>query len=84
MQDRRWLEGVNTMMKFFTNGTWRPHVRLAEIPTPVGESCLACGKEIQPDDCGISMVHMDTSGDARRPWHLSCFQAGLGIEGAKA
>jgi hypothetical protein len=73
------------MMKFFTNGTWRPRVdTIEQIPTPVGKSCLACGQAIQADDCGVSMVHMSTSGDAYRPWHLACFRAALGIEGAKA
>jgi hypothetical protein len=73
------------MMKFFSNGTWRPRAaEITEVPTPVGESCLACGAAIQPDDCGVLMVHMDRRGDAYRPWHLSCFQRSLGIEGASA
>ena len=73
------------MMRFFTNGTWRPRLAaMAEIPTPVGESCLACGGAIAADDCGVSMVHMDSSGDAYRPWHLACFRASLGIESAQA
>lgn len=73
------------MMKFFTNGTWRPRLAaIAEIQTPVGEHCLACGEGIATEDCGISMVHMDGSGDSYRPWHLACFRASLGIEGAKA
>jgi len=72
-------------MKFFTNGTWRPRTEtIVEIPTPIGESCLACGAAICADDCGISMAHMDGSGDAYRPWHLACFRRALGIEGAKA
>ena len=69
------------MMKFFSNGTWSPRVKeIAKIPTPVGESCLACGAAIQADDCGVSMVHMDASGNAYRPWHLACFRDALGIE----
>jgi len=72
-------------MRFFTNGTWRPRLTaIEEIPAPVGERCLACGAPICTDDCGISMVHMDASGDTHRPWHLACFRAALGIEGAKA
>lgn len=73
------------MMRFFTNGTWRPRsTAIAEIPTPVGECCLACGAAIGADDCGISMVHMDASGDAYRPWHLACFRDALGIERIEA
>ena len=69
------------MMKFFSNGTWRPRAQeIVEIPTPVGECCLACGKPIQVDDCGVSMVHMDASCNAYRPWHLACFRDALGIE----
>ena len=70
-------------MRFFTNGTWRPRLdAIAQIPVPVGECCLACGKAIQADDCGVSMAHMDTSGDTYRPWHLACFRRSLGIEDA--
>ena len=73
------------MMRFFTNGTWRPRaLAIEEIPTPVGASCLACGKPIDAEDCGVSMVHMDVSGDAYRPWHLSCFHKALGIERIEA
>ena len=73
------------MMKFFSNGTWSPRAKeIAEIPTPVGESCLACGAAIGADDCGVSMVHMDASGNAYRPWHLACFRRSLGIESAQA
>lgn len=73
------------MMKFFTNGTWRPRLdAIAQIATPVGERCLACDAAIQADDCGVSMVHMDTSGNAYRPWHLACFRRSLGIENAQA
>lgn len=72
-------------MKFFSNGTWRPNAKeIEEIPTPIGESCLACSAPIQPDDCGVLMVHMDARGDAYRPWHLACFRHSLGIEGARA
>jgi hypothetical protein len=72
-------------MKFFTNGTWRPRSQqIAQIATPVGERCLACGHSIQADDCGVSMVHMGASGDAYRPWHLACFHDALGIDRAKA
>lgn len=72
-------------MRFFTNGTWRPRAAaLVEIPTPVGEPCLACGAPIEADDCGVSMVHMDDRVDAYRPWHLACFRRALGIEGAEA
>ena len=75
----------DSMMKFFSNGTWRPRFReIAEIPTPVGEGCLACGAAIQADDCGVSMVHMAASGDAYRPWHLACFRAALGIDKVEA
>ena len=74
-----------TVMKFFSNGTWRPSVReIKEIPTPVGESCLACDTAIQSADCGVSMVHMGESGNAYQPWHLACFRRSLGIEGAQA
>lgn len=73
------------MMRFFTNGTWRPRSAvITEIPTPVGERCLACGEAIATEDCGVSMVHMDASGNAYRPWHLACFRRSLGIEGAQA
>ena len=73
------------MMRYFTNGTWRPRLPTdAEIPTPVGEDCLACGSAIQLGDCGVSMVYMSTSGDAYRPWHLACFCRSLGIDGALA
>ena len=73
------------MMRFFTNGTWRPlSLAIEEIPTPVGESCLACGKPIDAEDCGVSMVHMSESGDAYRPWHLGCFHKDLGIERIEA
>lgn len=69
------------MMKFFSNGTWRPRSRaIEEIPTPVGASCGACGATIHADDCGVSMVHMAESGDAYQPWHLACFRDALGIE----
>ena len=72
-------------MRFFTNGTWRPRLReIAEIPVPVGECCLACRRAIQADDCGVSMIHMDASELAYRPWHLACFQSALGIAGAEA
>jgi len=71
--------------QFFTNGTWRPRAdTFAEVPTPVGEICLACGLAIRADDCGLSMVHLDESRAARRPWHLACFRAALGIEGIEA
>lgn len=73
------------MMRFFTNGTWRPRLSaITEIPTPVGECCLACGETIAAEDCGVSMVHMDGSGDAYRPWHLACFRNALGIEKIEA
>ena len=73
------------MMKFFTNGTWRPRLEaIQQIPTPVGESCLACDAPIAADDCGVSMIHMGVDGDAYKPWHLACFRRSLGIEGAKA
>jgi hypothetical protein len=72
------------MMRYFTNGTWRPAIPLEEIPTPVGETCLACDRAIESDDCGVSMIHMDASGDAYRPWHLACFRRSIGIEGAEA
>lgn len=72
-------------MKFFTNGTWRPRSSaIVEIPTPVGECCLACGEVIRVDHCGVSMVHMGTNGDAYRPWHLACFRDSLGIERIEA
>lgn len=78
-------------MRFFTNGTWEPRSpQIERIATPVGERCLACGKEIEAEDCGISMVHMDAtigqigSEDAYRPWHLACFRRGLGIEDGQA
>jgi hypothetical protein len=72
-------------MRFFTNGTWRPRLSTIEqIATPVGDRCLACGKPIEIDDCGVSMIHMDGSGDAYRPWHLACFRVSLGIEDAQA
>lgn len=73
------------MMRFFTNGTWRPSSpEIKEIPTPVGERCLACNAAIQDGDCGVSLVHMDASGDAYRPWHLACFRNDLGIGKAEA
>ena len=73
------------MMKFFSNGTWSPRsCAIEEIPTPVGETCLACGKSIDAEDCGVSMVHMSASGDAYRPWHLACFHDALGIERVRA
>ena len=76
---------MRKMIRFFTNGTWRPRLAaIAEIPTPVGASCLACGEAIAAEDCGVSVVHMDVSGDAYRPWHLACFRVSLGIEGVKA
>lgn len=73
------------MMKFFSNGTWRPRPdEIAKIPTPVGERCLACDVAIQADDCGVSMVHMGEGGNAYRPWHLTCFRRSLGIEETQA
>ena len=73
------------MMKFFTNGTWYPRLPVtAQIQTPVGEDCLACGAAIHLDDCGVSMIYMSTCGDAYRPWHLACFRRSLGIDGALA
>jgi hypothetical protein len=73
------------MMRFFTNGTWRPSTpEIEEVPTPIGEHCLACGTAIRDGDCGVSMVHMDVSGATYRPWHLACFRRSLGIEGAQA
>lgn len=84
MLDRHGAEGSH-VMRFFTNGTWRPRsVAIVEIPTPVGEPCLACGTAIEAEDCGISMVHMDVGAHAYRPWHLACFRRALGIEGAAA
>ena len=72
-------------MMFFGNGTWRPRAKeITEIPTPVGASCLACGAAIQADDCGVSMVHMDASDAAYRPWHIACFRDALGIEKVEA
>ena len=72
-------------MRFFSNGTWRPRAReIEEIPTPVGERCLACGAPVRADDCGVSMVHADATGSAYRPWHLACVRKALGIEGALA
>jgi hypothetical protein len=72
-------------MRFFTNGTWRPRLAtIVEIPTPVGERCLACEEAIEAEDCGVSMVHMDSSGDTYRPWHLACFRRSLRIESAQA
>jgi hypothetical protein len=77
------------MLKFFTNGTWEPRSpEIERIATPVGDRCLACGKPIEPDDCGVSMIHSGVtfdaalSGDAYRPWHLACFRGALGIERA--
>ena len=73
------------MMKFFSNGTWRPRAReIEEVPTPVGASCLVCGAAIQTDDCGVSMVHMGEGGNAYRPWHLACFRDALGVEKIEA
>ena len=73
------------MLRFFTNGTWRPRSSAIEqIKTPVGARCLACNKAIEADDCGISMIHSDTVGDAYRPWHLACFHESLGIDGGEA
>ena len=73
------------MMRFFTNGTWRPRMdTIAEIPTPVGEGCIACDAPIQADDCGVSMIYMGPDGDAYRPWHLACFRKALGIERIEA
>jgi hypothetical protein len=79
------------MMKFFSNGTWQPRsAEIEQIDTPVGERCLACGKAIEADDYGVSMIHMDVplssalSGDAYRPWHLACFQRALGIKEEKS
>jgi hypothetical protein len=78
-------------MKFFTNGTWSPRTpQIEQVATPVGDACLACGKTIGADDCGVLMIHADArmadavSGDGYRPWHLSCFRRALGIEGADA
>lgn len=72
-------------MRFFSNGTWRPAApEIEEVPTPIGERCLACDAAIQDGDCGVSMVHMDVSATAYRPWHLACFRRALGIEGAQA
>jgi hypothetical protein len=72
-------------MRFFTNGTWRPRLpSIEQIDTPIGQRCLACGAAITTDDCGISMIHADATGDAYRPWHLTCFRASLGIESAQA
>lgn len=72
-------------MRFFTNGTWRPRFpAIAEIPTPVGDACLACGEAIQPDDCGVSMVHLDDTSSAHRPWHLACFRHAIRIAGPEA
>jgi hypothetical protein len=68
------------MMRFFTNGTWRPRAPLEEIPTPVGDHCLACGHAIQADDCGVSMIHLDLNSSTYRLWHLSCFRTAIGIE----
>lgn len=72
------------MMRFFTNGSWRPRGTIAESPTPVGEACGACGAAIQVDDCGVLLVHVDDGGDAHRPWHLACLRRVLGIEGELA
>ena len=74
-------------MRFFTNGTWSPRTgEIEQIPTPIGELCLACRVEIEADDCGVSMVHMyDARGGADyRPWHLACFRRALGIDGTTA
>lgn len=72
------------MMRFFTNGTWCPRLAAIEVSTPVGERCLACGETIAAEDCGVSMLHMDGSYNAYRPWHLACFRTSLGVEGDKA
>lgn len=71
-------------MRFFTNGTWRPRGDIMEIPTPIGDVCLACGAAIQADACGVSMLHMNTGIDIYRPWHLACLRRALGIEGDSA
>lgn len=72
-------------MRFFTNGTWQPRsTSIAEIPIPVGVPCRSCEAPIQPDDCGVSMIHMDDHAETYRPWHLACFRRALGIEGASA
>lgn len=72
-------------MRFFSDGTWRPRAAtISEIPAPVGEVCLGCGAPIQAADCGVSLVHMDASGDTYRPWHLACFRRVLGIEASDA
>lgn len=72
------------MMKFFSNGMWRPRVdTIEEISVPIGERCLACGRALQADDCGVSMIHLDVSSSSYRSWHLACFQVALGIEGVK-
>lgn len=73
-------------MKFFTNGTWRPRSGdIEEVPTLVNRTCIGCGQPIQADDCGIFMPHTTERGNTSHlPWHLACFQAALGIEGAKA
>ena len=73
------------MMKFFSNGAWRPAVdTIEEIATPIGEPCLACEAPICAEDCGVSMVHMSERGNAYRPWHLACFRDALGIQKVEA
>ena len=72
------------ILKFFTNGTWCPRPSTIEqAATPVGDRCLACGRPIEIDACGVSMIHMDGSAAAYRPWHLTCFRVSLGIEAAQ-
>jgi hypothetical protein len=73
------------MMRFFTNGSWRPRLpSIEQIDTPIGQHCLACNKAIAADDCGVSMIHSDATGNAYRPWHLACFHEALGIEKVRA
>ena len=72
-------------LKFFTNGTWYPRYSvMAQVKAPVGESCLACDKPIEAEDCGVSMIHSDAKGDAYHPWHLVCFRASIGLAVSEA
>lgn len=73
------------MRRFFSNGTWRPRLRaIEEVPTPIGECCVACGGRIQIDHCGVALMHADAEGEEYRPWHLACFRRAIGIEDGAA
>lgn len=50
-----------------------------EIPTPVSDLCIDCGKPIVDGDRGVTLPYHNGELSTRMPFHLACFLHDLGI-----